>query len=353
MLTLTKSERIELQHQAEAHHGRADSARHAKLILLLDDGFSWAEIRARLYCSDSYIARWSKRFSAERLAGLYSKHAGRERYKVTDRLESRVLTRTTRHLPADGSGQWSSRKLAAELGGAISHTTVARIWAKHGITPQRRESHPVPDQLSFDARAADVIGLYLSPPQHAAIFSVDEAAAGAADPANDQPQSPRIARHGANDHEGVQALYEALKSRHANTADVAPTSRQTSAEFAAFLAAIAANQPTDKEIHVIADNLSAGKTRALTTLMANHPTVHMQFAPTYDAWLNQVEKSLAEIESDLNAPGERQPTPDLKQKLMRHIRRWSRRPRPIKWNHLEATHSRPLGAPPGNRNQHG
>ena len=351
MLTLSDSERTELQHQAEAQHGRADSARHAKLILLLADGFSWVEIRTRLHCSDSYIARWSKRFGTERLAGLYSKHAGRERYKVTDRLESRVLTRTTRHMPADGSGQWSSRKLAAELGGAISHTTVARIWAKHGITPQRRESRLVPDQLSFDARAADVIGLYLSPPQHAVIFSVDEAAAGAANPEGDKPL--RVTQHhGANDREGVQALYAALKSRRADTVDVAPTSRQTPAEFAAFVAAIAANQPTDKEIHVIADNLSAGKTRALTTLMADHPTVHMQFTATYDAWLNQVEKSLEEIESDLNTPGERQPTPDLKQKLMRHIRRWSRRPRPIKWNYLKTNRPRPVSVPPGSRNQH-
>jgi transposase len=352
VLKLTKSERIELQHQAEAHNGRADSARHAKLILLLAEGLSWAEIRARLHCSDSYIARWSKRFSMERLAGLYSKHAGRERYKVTDRLESRVLTRTTRHMPADGSGQWSSRKMAAELGGAISHTTVARIWAKHGIVPQRRGSRPVPDQLPFDAKAADVIGLYLSPPQHAAIFSVDEAATGAAKAEDDKPHGA-AQHHGVNDHEGVQALYAALKSRSADTADTPPASRQTAAEFAAFLAAIAANHPSDREIHVIADNLSAGKTRALTALMADHPTVHMQFTPTYEAWLDQVEKSLAEIESELNAPGERKPTPDLKQKLMRHIRRWSRRPRPIKWNYLKTARARPVGAPPRNRNQHG
>jgi transposase len=356
VLKLSKSERIELQHQAEANEGRADSARHAKLILLLADGLSWTEIRTRLHCSDSYIARWSKRFSAERLAGLYSKHAGRERYKVTDRLESRVLARTTRHLPADGSGQWSSRKLAAELGGAISHTTVARIWAKHGVTPQRRESAEAQDQLPFDAKAADIIGLYLSPPQHAAIFSVDESVTDAASSEHNE-QSPGAAHHGPSDHEGVhatphegvQALYAALKSHNADAADAAPASRQTSAEFAAFVASIAANQPTDKEIHVIADNLPAGKTRALTTLVADHPGVHLQFTATYDAWLDQVEKSLAEIESNLEVPGERQPMPDLKQKLMRHIRRWGRRPRPIKWNHLEASRARTGGKPQRNR----
>lgn len=330
VLKLTKHERTELQHQAEAGADKADSARHAKLILLLADGLNWAEIRARLHCSDSYIARWSKRFSNERLAGLYSKHAGRERYKVTDRLESRVLKRTLQHLPADGSGKWSSRKLAAELGGAISHTTVARIWARHGIRPRHPEDGPDADRPAFDARMADVIGLYLSRPQHAAIFSVDEAAA----------ETVGVPLHmGTNEDGGMRALYATLKGRRDDAAGIAPGTRRTSAEFAAFLAAIAANRPVAKEIHVIADNPSAAKTRALTTLMADHPAMHMQFVATYPAWLDQLEKSLAEIEGNLDTPGERTPTSGLKRKLMRHIRRWSRYPLPLKWNYFESNPS--------------
>ena len=108
-MELTKSERMELQQQVAARNGRADAARHARLILLLADGLTWAEVRNKLDCSDSYIDRWSKRFEADRLAGLFSRHAGRERYKVTDRLEARVLARTTKHKPADGSTHWSSR----------------------------------------------------------------------------------------------------------------------------------------------------------------------------------------------------------------------------------------------------
>ena len=134
-MTLTQSESMELQRQAASRSTRADAARHARLILLLADGLTWAEIRAKLDCSDSYIARWSKRFESDRLAGLFSRHAGRGRYKVTDRLEARVLARTTKHKPADGSTHGSSRKRVAELGGDISHD---------------------PD---FEAKATDVIGL--------------------------------------------------------------------------------------------------------------------------------------------------------------------------------------------------
>lgn len=342
VLKLTEHERAELQHQAEGRNGKADSARHAKLILLLADGLNWAEIRARLHCSDSYIARWSKRFNDERLAGLYSKHAGRERYKVTDRLESRVLRRTTRHLPSDGSGKWSSRKLAAELGGAISHTTVARIWAKHGITPQHPENSSTLERLSFDAKVADVVGFYLSRPQHAAVFSVGES------DSTDDPSRP-----GVNDHAGMQALYAALKSRRGKeVVGVSPRPRHSSAEFAAFLAAIVANGPEDKKIHVIADNPPAGKSRAFATLTADHPGMHMQFIATYATWLDQVERSLTEMERDLNARNGCKPAPGLKRKLMRRIRRGSPCSLPMKWNYFE---SRPEQASehPGSRQRYG
>jgi hypothetical protein len=77
-MKLTKSELMELQQQAAARNGRADSARHARLILLLADELTWAEVRAKLDCSDSFIDRWSKRFVSDRLAGLFARHAGRE-----------------------------------------------------------------------------------------------------------------------------------------------------------------------------------------------------------------------------------------------------------------------------------
>ena len=198
-MKLTKSERIELQRQANARNGRADSARRARLVLLLADGFTWAEIRTKLDCGDSYISRWSKRFETERLSGLFARHAGRQRYKVTERVEARVLSWTTKRKPSDGSTHWSSRKLAAELGGGISHMTVARIWAKHGLKPHRLEGYIASNDPEFEAKAADIIGLYLNPPQHAAVFCVDEKTALQALDRKDPvlPLSPgRAERHG-------------------------------------------------------------------------------------------------------------------------------------------------------------
>lgn len=287
-MTLTLSERRELQRQARASNGRADSARRARLILLLADGLTWATIRAKLDCHDSYISRWNQRFAADRLAGLFARYAGRMRHKVTDRLEARVLAWTTNHTPRDGSTHWSSRKLAAQLGD-LSHMTVTRIWAKHALKPHRLEGYLASNDPGFEAKAADVIGLYLRPPQHTAVSCVDKKTAiqtlDRTDPV--LPLSPgRAERHGFEYvRHGTLSLYAVFNTK---TGEVVgkTASRHTSAEFVAFLTDIVTNQPRGKEIHVIADNLSAHKTARVTAFLAQHPTVQLHFTPTYSSWLN-------------------------------------------------------------------
>ena len=339
-MKLTKNERMELQRQASARNGRADSARHARLILLLAEGLTWAEIRAKLDCADSYISRWSKRFEADRLAGLFARHAGRERYKVTDQVEARVLAWTTKRKPGDGSTHWSSRKLAAELGGDISHMTVTRIWAKHGLKPHRLEGYIASNDPDFETKAADVIGLYLNPPQHAAVFCVDEKTAIQALDRKDPvlPLSPgRAERHGFEYfRHGTLSLYAAFNTK---TGEVLgkTAERHTSAEFVAFLTDIVVNQPRGKEIHVIADNLSAHKTKRVDEFLAAHANVHLHFTPTYSSWLNQVELWFAKIERDVIARGVFTSVPDLKRKLMRYIRQYNKDAKPVKWKYFDST----------------
>src|SRR6202166_5110084 len=338
-MKLTETEIIELQRRARGGAVRAESARHARLILLLAEGLTWAKIRAKLDCSDSYIDRWSKRFAADRLAGLFSRHAGRERYKVTDRIEARVLARTTKHKPGDGSTHWSSRKLAAELGD-ISHMTVSRIWAKHGIKPHRLEGYLASNDPDFEAKAAAVIGLYLSPPQHAAVFCVDEKTAIQALDRKDPvlPLSPgRAERHGFEYYRhGTLSLYAALDVKTGKVQGKTAV-RHTSAEFVAFLTDIVINQPRGKEIHVIADNLSAHKSQTVKDFLALHPKVHLHFTPTYSSWLNQVELWFGKIERDVIARGVFTSVPDLKRKLMRYIRRYNKQPKPVKWKYFDPT----------------
>src|SRR4030095_8092499 len=134
-ITLTKSERMELTKQASSRSGRAEDAPGARLLLLLAEGHTWDDICDRLPCSRGFIDSWSKRFAAERVAGLYSRHRGQTASVLTPRLEQLILEWTVKRTPPDGSPQWSTRKLGQAL--EISHMMVARVWAKHRLQPHR------------------------------------------------------------------------------------------------------------------------------------------------------------------------------------------------------------------------
>jgi transposase len=335
-IILSAAERKELTQRAGSRAGRADDARRARLILLLADGHTWAVIRDKLDCTDAFINLWLKRFLAERLAGLFSRHAGQGPRTLSPKLEARILERTLKHKPRDGSTHWSTRKLGAELG--ISHMMVARVWKKHALQPARLEHYLASDDPDFESKAADIIGLYLNPPQHAAVFCVDEKTAIQAldrlDPV--LPLSPgRAERHGFEYfRHGTLSLYAAFNTR---TGEVLgkTAARHTSAEFVAFLTDLVVNQPADKEIHVIADNLSAHKTGLVEEFLERHPNVHLHFTPTYSSWLNQVELWFAKIERDVIARGVFTSVADLKRKLMRYIRQYNKAPRTVKWRYFD------------------
>jgi transposase len=105
----------------------------------------------------------------------------------------------------------------------------------------------------------------------------------------------------------------------------------------AFLGEIVDSQPAKREIHVIADNLSAHKTQKVTDFLAQHPTVHLHYTPTYSSWLNQVELWFAKIERDVIARGVFTSVPDLKKKLMRYIRQYNKQPKTVKWKYFDPT----------------
>ena len=332
-LSLTTQERRALQGLARSRSAPAADVRRARLIMMLEQGLSWSAIGRQLPCTPDYISRWKGRFDRERLGGLYARHRGRAPAEDAARLEARVLA-WTRKAPSDGSTHWSTRKLGKALG--ISHMMVARIWAKHGLKPHRLARYMASNDPDFEAKAADVIGLYLNPPAHAAVFCVDEKTAIQAldrlDPV--LPLSPgRIERHGFEYYRhGTLSLYAAFNTK---TGEVLgkTAARHTSAEFVAFLTDILAHQPKRKEIHVICDNLSAHKTKGVDAFLAEHANVHLHYTPTYSSWLNQVELWFAKIERDVIARGIFTSVADLKRKIMRYIRKYNDAPEPVKWVH--------------------
>jgi transposase len=333
VLGLTKEERGVLVSLTRSRVSPAADVKRARLMVMLDDGLSWQVISKQLPCSPDYINRWRQRFSEDRLSGLYARHRGRAAANNGAKVEARILAWTQKK-PADGSTHWSSRKLSRALG--VSHMMVARVWVKHGLRPQRLERYMASNDPKFETKAADIIGLYLNPPSHAAVFCVDEKTAIQAldrlDPV--LPLSPgRAERHGFEYYRhGTLSLYAAFNTKTGSVlGKTAP--RHTSAEFVAFLADIIAHQPKGKQIHVICDNLSAHKTHRVEQFLSEHPTVSIHYTPTYSSWLNQVELWFAKIERDVIARGIFTSVTDLKRKLMRYIRQYNKNPKPIKWTY--------------------
>src|SRR5204862_3383685 len=333
-IVLTDAERMELNQRAASRSGRADDARRARLMLLLEAGHTWAAIRDKLDCNDAFIDRWSKRLREERLAGLFSRHAGQEASTLTPALEARILEWTLKRTPPDGATQWSTRRLGTQL--KVSHMMVARVWAKHGLNPQRLVRYMASNDPDFEQKAADIIGLYLNPPAHAAVFCVDEKTAIQALDRKDPvlPLSPgRAERHGFEYcRHGTLSLYAAFNTKDGSVLGKT-AARHISAEFVAFLADIVAHQPKSKEIHVICDNLSAHKTARVKQFLADHHKVSLHYTPTYSSWLNQVELWFAKIERDVITRGIFTSVTDLKRKLMHYIRQYNKTPTPIKWTY--------------------
>src|SRR5947207_7311112 len=329
--------RSELKAKKRCRTLPAEDVRRADIILRLAKGTPQRVVARELQCSVNTVRLWRERFLAEGLGGLYARHAGRALPEETPALEARILE-CTRQAPPDGSTHWSTRKLAVKL--KVSHMRVARVWAKAGLQPHRVRSYMASDDPEFEKKAADVIGLYLKPPANAADFCVDEKTAIQAldrlDPV--QPLSPgRAERHGFEYfRHGTLSLYAAFDTK---TGEVLgkTAARHTSAEFVAFLADIVVNQPRGKDIHVIADNLTAHKTGQVAELPHRHPKVHLHFTPTYSSWLNQIELWFAKIERDVIARGVFKSVADLRRKLMKYIRHYNNVPKTVKWRYFDPT----------------
>ncbi len=333
-LVLTEEERRELQQMAQSRTLPAGDVMRSRLVLLLADGVSYQKIQELLDTTAPTIARWKERFLQHRIVGLMEeRHPGQKPSVRTPKLQAKVLA-AIKEGPRDGSTHWSCRKLASHL--HVSKDTIQRILAQADVRPHRLERYMASDDPDFESKAADVIGLYLTPPQHAAVFCVDEKTAIQAldrlDPV--LPLSPgRLERHGFEyRRNGTLSLYAALDVKtgkvQGKTAE-----RHTSAEFVSFLEHVISGCKPHQEIHIILDNLSAHKTPQVEEFLKRNAYVKLHFTPTYSSWLNQVEIWFARLQREVIARGIFTSVNDLARKLLRYIRAYSKTARPFKWKY--------------------
>src|SRR6202166_2933603 len=249
-ILLNQQQHADLSHIAQSRALPAGFVFRAKLILMLAEGASFNAIKRQLQTTAPTIIRWKQRFRQSGLDGLDTYHPGQKPSVLTPALRARILS-ATRRKPHDGSTHWSCRKLASVLG--VSKDAVHRVWQEAGLQPHRLERYMASDDPEFESKAADILGLYLYPPQHAVVFCIDEKTAIQAldrlDPV--LPLSPgRAERHGFEYYRhGTLSLYAALDVKtgevHGMTA-----ARHTAQEFITFLNGLVDRAGSAKEIHV-------------------------------------------------------------------------------------------------------
>jgi transposase len=228
---------------------------------------------------------------------------------------------------ADGT-----RRVAGRL--KVSQSTVTRVWRRSGLQPHRLERYRASSDPEFERKAADILSLYLESPAHAAVFCTDEKTAIQALDRRDPvlPLRPgRAERHGFEYvRHGTLSLFAALEVATGHVEGMTAP-RHTSADSLSFLEQVVASTPKRLALHLIVDNLSAHKTKAVHAWVAAQTRVRLRYTPTYSSWLNQVELWFGNIERDCLARGIFTSTADLRRKPMQYIRLHNKTCRPFHW----------------------
>jgi transposase len=242
-----------------------------------------------------------------------------------------IVRKTTQETPPNAT-HWSTRRMARAMG--VSEATVRRIWRRHGLKPHRLRSFKLSTDPRFAEKLEDVVGLYLNPPEHALVLSLDEKSQiQALD--RTQPGLPlkrgraQTMTHDYKRH-GTTTLFAAL-----NTLDgtVIGTCMQqhTHQEWLKFLRLIDRQTPKGKELHLIADNYATHKHPTVQAWLARHPRFHVHYTPTSASWLNMVERFFRAITEDRIRRGVFRSVPELVAAIEDYLAHHNRQPKPFIW----------------------
>ena len=337
-LVVSDKDRAELERRVRSHTTAQRDVTRARIVLLAADGHTNRTIAGLVGLHHNQVGSWRQRYAAGGLAGLAEpKRPGRPVvYDHDARL--RILTTITQTPPASAS-RWTmaavARRLEAEVG--ISASQVWRICRALDLKPWQVRSWMTSHDPDFLAKAADVCGLYLDPPEGAVVFSVDEKT-GMQARSRVNPTRPAAAGHPARQEfeyrrHGTAVLLAALDVHHGQVIPQLSDSSR-SANFVAFLADLDAAVPAGRSLHVIADNLSTHKTPAVRQFLAAHPRISLHHTPTHASWLNLgIELFFSILTRELLRHGEFDSLDDLGAKILAFIQDYNQRAKPFRWTH--------------------
>jgi transposase len=313
---------------------RAEEARtveRARIILARLDGKEIQQVARELRVSVPTVSKWRQRFSLWGLRGLRDDPRSGKPAKYNAAFRNRVLA-LLEQPPPPGMSHWDGPAVAERLGSSVY--AIWRVLRREGIHLQRHRSWCVSTDKEFAPKAADVVGLYLNPPLNAVVLSVDE-----------KPSIQAIERPSGYVETDSGAVVRGLKStykRHGTlnlfaalevgTGQVKTkiTEYKKRADFQSFLEGVIAEQPADKEIHVILDNYSTHKKND-DWLEQFEGRVQFHFTPTSASWLNQIEIVFSLLHRKALNGASFKSKDQLRDAIEAFIRRHNERAKPFRW----------------------
>jgi len=328
-IELTDEQERDLQRLARSKRTSVRLAQRARIVLLAAQGLQNKDIAARLGIGRVQVARWRGRYLEAGLPGIERDlPRGAPAVKVD---VGKLVALTTQSTPAAAT-HWSTRKMAAVL--KVSPSTVLRHWQANGLKPHIVRGFKVSRDPKFVEKLEDIVGLYMSPPEHALVLCCDEKSqVQALD--RTQPGLPlkkgraQTMTHDYKRH-GTTTLFAALNVLDGQVIGQCQQ-RHTHAEWLKFLKKIDRETPKDKTLHLIADNYATHKHPAVQEWLAKHPRFNMHFTPTSSSWLNMVERFFRDLTTERLRRGVFTSVPELEAAINDYVAHHNHHPKPFIW----------------------
>jgi transposase len=326
------NQRKRLEHLARSGKTAQKIALRARIVVLAGRGRANNAIAKELRVSRPTVLLWRERFARGGVPGIL-KDAPRpgRRKAISAEVVKRVVEATMQTTPPDAT-HWSVRTMAKAQG--LSRMTVQRIWKQHRLQPHRLENFKFSKDPQFVEKLRDVVGLYLNPPEHALVLSVDEKSQiQALDRTQPllplRPGLPARQTHDYRRH-GTTTLFAALSMLDGKVIGTC-MARHRSKEFVSFLKKIDQETPAALQLHLIVDNYSTHKSPVVKRWLGKHKRFHLHFVPTGSSWLNMVERWFGEISKKRIRRGSFESVEELIAAIEEYLDQYNRTPKRFLW----------------------
>lgn len=328
-ITLTDIERSVLVKHAHSKTSSVRLAERSAIVLLAADGLQNKLIGDILGLDRVVVGRWRQRYAKQGLAGIERDLPRGGRPAVVD--SARLIELTCQHTPPNAT-QWSTRVMAAKMG--ISKASVSRHWRANGLKPHLSKTFKVSRDKDFESKLEAIVGLYMSPPEHALVLCLDEKSQiQALD--RTQPGLPlkrgraKTMTHDYKRH-GTTTLFAAMNTLDGKVISCCEP-RHRHQEWLKFLKLVDKQTPQDKDLYLICDNYATHKHPVVQRWLEQHPRIHMQWTPTSASWLNMVERFFRSLNVDALRHGVFTSVADLQAAIEKYIHLHNENPKPYIW----------------------